>query len=83
MKIGARNILKGGAKRVKPGVVNDEVIISLEGGAEIVAVITRESAEAGAQRGQGSLRHHQGIQCDDWYRLAINRRLWSIIVKEM
>jgi molybdate transport system regulatory protein len=26
-------------------VVNDEVIISLEGGAEIVAVITRESAE--------------------------------------
>jgi molybdopterin-binding protein len=45
MKISARNMLKGKVKQVKPGVVNDEVIISLDGGAQIVSVITRESAE--------------------------------------
>jgi molybdopterin-binding protein len=45
MKISARNILKGKVKEVKTGVVNDEVIIELDGGAEIVSIITRESAE--------------------------------------
>ena len=46
MKISARNILKGKIKQVKPGVVNTEVIIELPGGAEIVSVITKESAES-------------------------------------
>jgi len=45
MKLSARNILKGKVKQVKPGVVNTEVIIELSGGAEIVSVITRESAQ--------------------------------------
>lgn len=45
MKISARNMLKGRVSTIKTGVVNDEVIIELDGGAEIVSVITKESAE--------------------------------------
>ena len=45
MKISARNILKGKVKEVKTGAVNDEVIIEIAGGAEIVSIITRQSAE--------------------------------------
>jgi len=46
MKLSARNILKGKVKQVKPGVVNTEVIVALPGGAEIVSVITKESAQS-------------------------------------
>jgi len=45
MKISARNVLKGKVKEVKPGVVNTEVTLELPGGAEIVAIITKESSE--------------------------------------
>lgn len=45
MKISARNVLKGKVKQVKHGVVNTEVIVELPGGAEIVSIITKESAE--------------------------------------
>ena len=45
MKISARNVLKGRIKQIKPGAVNSEVIVELPGGAEIVSVITKESAE--------------------------------------
>ena len=45
MKISARNVLKGKVKEVKPGVVNTEVIVEMANGAQIVAVITKESAE--------------------------------------
>ena len=45
MKISARNVLKGTVKQVKTGAVNDEVIIELAGGAEIVSIITKASAE--------------------------------------
>lgn len=46
MKISARNSLKGKIIEVVHGVVNSEVIIELPGGSEIVAVITRASAES-------------------------------------
>jgi len=46
MKISARNILKGKVKQVKAGAVNAEVIVELPGGAEIVSIITKESAES-------------------------------------
>ncbi len=46
MNISARNVLKGTVKQIKTGVVNDEVTIELPGGAEIVSVITRSSAES-------------------------------------
>ena len=45
MKISARNVLKGKVKQVKHGVVNTEVIVELPGGAEIVSIITKESAQ--------------------------------------
>ena len=45
MKISARNILKGKIKKVKAGAVDTEVIIELPGGAEIVSIITKESAD--------------------------------------
>ena len=45
MKISARNILKGKVKEVKTGAVNDEVIIKIAGGVEIVSIITRVSVE--------------------------------------
>jgi molybdopterin-binding protein len=45
MKISARNVLKGKVKQVKPGTVNSEVTIALPGKAEIVSVITKESAK--------------------------------------
>ena len=44
MRISARNILKGKIKQINPGAVNTEVIVQLAGGAEIVSVITKESA---------------------------------------
>ena len=45
MKISARNMLKGKVKKVTTGAVNDEVIIELPGGVEIVSIITKASAD--------------------------------------
>ncbi len=45
MKISARNVLKGRVKALHPGAVNTEVIVELPGGAEIVSIITKASAE--------------------------------------
>jgi molybdopterin-binding protein len=45
MKISARNVLKGKVKRLNHVVVNSEVVVELQGGAEIVSVITKQSAE--------------------------------------
>jgi molybdopterin-binding protein len=45
MKISARNMLKGKVKKVTVGTVNSEVIVELPGGQEIVAMITKASAE--------------------------------------
>ena len=45
MKISARNMIKGKVKQIKPGAVNTEVVIALPGGAEIVSIITKESAD--------------------------------------
>lgn len=46
MQISARNMLKGQVKQVIEGAVNDEIVIELPGGVEIVSVITKSSAEA-------------------------------------
>lgn len=45
MKLSARNVLKGKVKQIKPGVVNTEVVLELAGGAEVVSIITKESAD--------------------------------------
>jgi molybdopterin-binding protein len=46
MKISARNVLQGVVKSVNHGAVNSEVVIELPGGAEIVSIITKTSAES-------------------------------------
>ena len=46
MKTSARNALRGVVERITDGVVNAEVVLSIGSGAEIVAVITRQSVEA-------------------------------------
>ena len=43
MKLSARNILKGKVKNITEGSVNDEVVVELPGGQEVVAVITKTS----------------------------------------
>ena len=45
MKLSARNVLKGTVKSVVPGAVNTEVVIELPGGAEVVSIITKASAD--------------------------------------
>jgi len=45
MKISARNVLKGKVKKITDGMVNSEVVVELPGGQEVVAVITKTSAE--------------------------------------
>lgn len=46
MKLSARNSLKGTVVKVVRGAVNSEVVLRLEGGTEVVSIITNESAEA-------------------------------------
>jgi molybdopterin-binding protein len=45
MNVSARNALKGKVKQVAPGAVNTEVTVELPGGAEVVSIITKTSAE--------------------------------------
>ncbi len=45
MKLSARNVLKGKVVQIKPGAVNSEIILELAGGAQVVSIITKESAE--------------------------------------
>ena len=45
MKLSARNILKGKVVKVIHGSVNTEVFLELPGGAQVVSIITKESAE--------------------------------------
>ncbi len=46
MKISARNVLSGKVKSIKPGTVNDEIVVKLTGGEEIVAIITKASSKS-------------------------------------
>ena len=45
MKLSARNVLKGTVESVVHGAVNSEVTLALQGGAKVVSVITKASAE--------------------------------------
>ena len=45
MRLSARNVLKGKVVKVTPGAVNSEVILELSGGAQVVSIITKESAQ--------------------------------------
>jgi molybdopterin-binding protein len=45
MKISARNILPAVVKMITPGAVDTEVVVELAPGIEMVAIITKHSAE--------------------------------------
>lgn len=45
MQISARNSLKGTIKSIETGAVNTQVVIEIVGGAEVVSIITKDSAE--------------------------------------
>jgi len=45
MRISARNMLKGKVTKVIPGAVNTEIEVELPGGAKVVSIITKTSAE--------------------------------------
>jgi molybdopterin-binding protein len=45
LKLSARNVLPATVKSIKPGAVDSEVIVELAPGLEVVAIITKESAE--------------------------------------
>jgi len=45
MQLSARNVLKGTVRQVNHGAVNSEVVIVLGDGAEVVSIITKQSAE--------------------------------------
>jgi len=45
MKLSARNVLQGKVVRVTPGAVNSEIVLELPGGAQVVSIITKESAQ--------------------------------------
>jgi molybdopterin-binding protein len=53
MKLSARNVLKGKVVKVTHGAVNSEVVLELAPGLEVVAIITRQSAES-LRLGEGS-----------------------------
>ncbi len=44
MKLSARNALKGKVIQLTTGAVNTEVVLELPGGAQVVSIITNESA---------------------------------------
>jgi len=45
MKISARNVLKGKVLKVTEGAVNNEIVIELPGGVQIVSIISKASAD--------------------------------------
>lgn len=45
MKLSARNVLKGKVVSVTHGAVNSEIVLELAPGIQVVAIITRQSAE--------------------------------------
>ncbi len=45
MRLSARNMIKGKVIKVTPGAVNSEIVLELPGGAQIVSIITKTSAE--------------------------------------
>lgn len=45
MRLSARNVLKGKVVKVAHGAVNSEVVLELAPGIQVVAIITKQSAE--------------------------------------
>jgi len=45
MKVSARNVFQGTVSRISEGAVNAEVVLDLQGGTQLVAVVTLESVQ--------------------------------------
>ena len=45
MQVSARNTFKGTVKQIHPGAVNSEVVLEIAPGVEVIAIITKSSAE--------------------------------------
>lgn len=45
MRLSARNVLKGKIKQITVGAVNDEIVLELMKGVEVVSIITKGSAD--------------------------------------
>jgi len=45
MKLSARNVLKGKVVKVTPGAVNNEIVLELPGGQQVVSIITKTSSD--------------------------------------
>lgn len=45
MKLSARNVFKGKVKEIVPGSINDEIVIEVAPGIEVVSQITKKSVE--------------------------------------
>ncbi len=45
MKVSSRNVIAGTVRRIHHGVINSEVVLEIAGGQDLVAVITKASAE--------------------------------------
>jgi molybdopterin-binding protein len=45
MKLSARNVLPATVKTVTPGAVDSEIVVELAPGIEVVAIITKQSAQ--------------------------------------
>ena len=46
MRVSARNQLKGMVSKITPGPINAEVILTLDGGQQVAAVITNQSVHS-------------------------------------
>ena len=46
MKISARNVLKGKVVKITPGAINNEIVLEIQGGNQIVSIISKESCES-------------------------------------
>ena len=55
MKISARNVLAGKVQNITKGAVNAEVVLTLEGGETVVAIITNSSVDSlGLEEGKSA-----------------------------
>jgi molybdate transport system regulatory protein len=69
MKISARNVFKGTVAAVQPGAVNAEVVVTLEGSDQLIAVVTMESVR--------SLELVEGVPV-----LAIVKAPWVLLMSD-
>jgi len=65
VRLSARNCLAGTVKSVEPGAVNAEVVLTLAGGTEVAAIVTKEAVgDLGLKPGVARDCGDQGVARD-------------------